>query len=78
MNNNNIFTKEDKLTTAKVARILKKSDEFIRVCLQKGLFPFGYAVKLPGRKKYNYYINTEEFNKYIGNNVQNKEKYLFP
>ena len=36
----------NKLTTQKVARILNKSDEFIRVGLQRGLLPFGFAIKL--------------------------------
>ena len=53
----------NKLTTQKVARILNKSDEFIRVGLQRGLLPFGFAIKLPGRKKYNYYINKILINK---------------
>ena len=37
------------------------SQQFIRVGLQRGLFPWGYAVKIGGRR-YTYYINERKFN----------------
>lgn len=55
-----------RLTTQKVARIMQKSDEFVRVGLQRGFLPFGYAVKLPNRHKYTYYINQKQFEEYLG------------
>jgi hypothetical protein len=57
-----------KLTTQQVARIMGKSDEFVRVGLQRGILPFGYAFKLPERKKYSYYINPKQFEEFIKNN----------
>lgn len=39
--------KNKKITIQQVARILGKSDEFVRVGLQRGILPFGEAYKLP-------------------------------
>lgn len=61
-----------RLTTQKVARIMQKSDEFVRVGLQRGFLPFGYAVKLPNRHKYTYYINQKQFEEYLGVDPINK------
>ena len=36
-----------RISIQKVARILGKSDEFVRVGLQRGLLPFGTAYQLP-------------------------------
>lgn len=36
-----------RITIQQVARILGKSDEFIRVGLQRGILPFGTAYILP-------------------------------
>ena len=63
-----------RLTTQKVARIMQKSDEFVRVGLQRGFLPFGYAVKLPNRHKYTYYINQKQFEEYLGVDPINKEE----
>lgn len=63
-----------RLTTQKVARILGKSDEFVRVGLQRGFLPFGYAVKLPNRHKYTYYINPKQFENYLGADPTYKEE----
>lgn len=64
----------NRLTTQKVARIMGKSDEFVRVGLQRGLLPFGYAVKLPNRQKYTYYINPKQFQNYLGVDPISNEK----
>ncbi len=63
-----------RLTTQKVARIMQKSDEFVRVGLQRGFLPFGYAVKLPNRHKYTYYINPKQFEEYLGVDPKSKEE----
>lgn len=57
---------KERLTTAKVARYLNKSDEFVRYGLIKGILPFGIAQKLPNRKRYSYYINPKLFYSYLG------------
>lgn len=57
----------NRLTTQKVARIMGKSDEFVRVRFTTSdFFPFGYAIKLPNRHKYTYYINQKQFEDYLG------------
>lgn len=62
----------DKLTTAEVARIMQKSDEFVRYGLINNILPFGKAIKLPKSDKYNFFINPKEFWEYIGD-ITNKE-----
>ena len=57
-----------------VARLMKKSPQFIRVGLQRGLLPIGHAIQNPGGK-YSYYISPKLFEEYTGIKVeQDKEK----
>ncbi|BCJ92827.1 hypothetical protein acsn021_03960 [Anaerocolumna cellulosilytica] len=49
----------NKLTVAQTARLMNKSEQFIRVGLQRGILPFGYAVKTS--TKWNYYISISKF-----------------
>lgn len=54
-----------KISTAEAARCLGKSNQFVRVGLQRGLLPFGNAV--PGtRERFNYYISPIRFRDYVG------------
>lgn len=46
-----------------VAKALGKSPQTIRICLQRGLFPFGTAVKMSGR--WTYIIYPEKFEEYV-------------
>ncbi len=54
-----------KISPADAARIIGKSDQFVRIGLQRGLLkshgePIGVAVKLvPPSKRYTYYINPK-------------------
>lgn len=54
-----------KVTVKAAARCLGKSEQFIRVGLQRGLLPFGNAVPGIG-KSWNYYINPAKFRDYVG------------
>ena len=47
-----------------VAEIIGKSPQFVRIGLQRGLLPFGIAVKTSSQ--YTYYISPSKFYKYIG------------
>jgi len=47
------------------AKMLGKSRQFIRVSLQRGIAPFGFAVKLSG-DKFSYHISPKKLNEYIG------------
>lgn len=54
-----------------VAKELKKSQQFVRIGLQRGILPFGTAQIVSGNK-YSYYISPEKFYKYIGKPIPNK------
>lgn len=41
----------------------KVSEQFVRIGLQRGLLPFGFAVKMSS--KYTYYINKEQLEAYL-------------
>lgn len=47
------------------ARRLGKSDQFVRIALQRGLAPFGFATKISGAK-YSYHISPKLFEQYQG------------
>lgn len=55
---------EKNISIKEAANKMGKSEQFVRVGLQRGLLPFGVAVKLSS--KYTYYINPKQFNDYIG------------
>ena len=59
-NNNEIKT----ITIKEVARRLGKSEQFVRIGLQKGILPFGTAVQLSSR--YTYHISIKLLNEYLG------------
>lgn len=54
-----------KISTAAAARCLGKSNQFVRVGLQRGSLPFGSAVPGTG-DKFNYYISPARFRDYVG------------
>lgn len=47
-----------------VAKAMGKSEMFVRIGLQRGLLPFGIAIKISS--KYTYYISPSKFYEYIG------------
>lgn len=53
------------LPIADAARLLGKSEQFVRVALQRGLAPFGFATKITGGK-YSYHISPKQFKEYQG------------
>ncbi len=54
-----------RIGTRTAARCLGKSEQFIRIGLQRGLLPFGNAVPGTG-SAWNYYINPVKFRDYVG------------
>lgn len=52
------------LPVEEAAKIMGKSRQFVRVGLQRGLLPFGSAVKLSS--KWTYYISPPRFYEYVG------------
>lgn len=57
------------MKVTEAARIMGKDPQFIRIGLQRGLLPFGWAIKTdPNNKKYSYYISEKLFNEFVGAN----------
>lgn len=52
------------ITVKQAAETMGKCQQFVRVGLQRGLLPFGTAVKVHTR--YNYYISPKLFYEYVG------------
>lgn len=52
------------LKVVECARLLGKSEQFIRIGLQRGVPPFGYAVKMSSR--WSYHISDKKVYEYLG------------
>jgi hypothetical protein len=48
------------MSVAEASKLMGVSLQFIRVGLQKGVLPFGYAVQIT-RGRYTYYISRQKF-----------------
>jgi hypothetical protein len=48
----------------KAAKLMGKGEQFVRVGLQKGIFPWGYAVKTSSQ--YTYFISAAKFTEHTG------------
>lgn len=59
---------EKRLSVEMAAKFLAKSEQFIRVSLQRGTAPFGFAVMMPSGK-WSYHISPKKFFEYIGKAV---------
>lgn len=53
------------MKVSECARIMGKSDQFVRLGIQRKEFPFGTAVKVSGNR-YNYHIAPKAFWDYMG------------
>jgi plasmid maintenance system antidote protein VapI len=51
------------ISVAECAKLLGKSEQFVRVALQTGVAPFGFAVK--NKTVYSYHISPKKLNEYI-------------
>ena len=58
-------TPSKKMTVEEAARRLGKSEQFIRISLQRGTAPFGFATQM-GSGKWCYHISPKKFAEYIG------------
>lgn len=52
------------VSISECARILGKSEQFVRVALQTGVAPFGFAVK--NKTVYSYHISPKKLAEYVG------------
>lgn len=57
------FDETKNISVAECAKILGKSEQFVRVALQTGVAPFGFAVK--NKTMYSYHISPKKLNEYI-------------
>lgn len=52
------------ISVAECAKMIGKSEQFVRIALQKGVAPFGFAVK--NKSVYSYHISPQKLKEYIG------------
>ena len=55
---------DERLTVSKSAKLMNKSERFVRIGLQRNLLPFGIAIKTSS--KYAYYMSSKKFSEYKG------------
>lgn len=58
------------MNVTECAKLLKKSPQFVRVGIQRGILPFGYAVKISG-ERYTYHISKHKVYEYLGKEFMN-------
>lgn len=56
--------KNGRLSVEEAAKLLGANAQFIRIGLQQGVFPWGYAVKTSSH--YTYFIMPNKFEEYTG------------
>lgn len=56
---------EHSLTVEEASKLMGVSRQFVRVGLQKGVLPFGYAVKVSSNR-WTYFISKEKFLEHTG------------
>ena len=56
---------ENNMTIEEASRLMGVSRQFVRVGLQKGIFPFGYAVQVSARR-FTYFISRQKFIEHTG------------
>ncbi len=54
----------NRLSVVDAAALMGVTQQFIRIGLQKNVFPFGYAVKR--ERRWSYYISPVKFTEYTG------------
>lgn len=61
--------KKQTLSIKETARILDKSEQFVRIGLQRGILPFGHAFQIVGEgrhHRYSYVVYRKKLEEYIG------------
>ena len=52
------------LKVSEAAKLMGKSQQFVRIGLQRGILPIGYAVKMSS--KWSYHISAHKVYEYLG------------
>ncbi len=60
------------IKVSEAAKLMGKSEQFVRIQLQRGLLPIGCAKQNPNGK-YSYYISPKLFEEFTGIKVTKKE-----
>jgi hypothetical protein len=60
----------NRMSISQTAHLMNVSEQFIRIGLQRGIFPFGYAVKMSSR--WTYFISADKFTEHTGIQVVNE------
>lgn len=55
---------DNRLSVKQVAQLMGTSQQFIRIGLQRGVFPWGYAVKMSSI--WTYFISSHKFYEHTG------------
>lgn len=58
--------KKAKVTVKRAAEILGKSQQFVRIGLQRNILPFGVAMQMPGKTTYTYHMSPKKLCDYAG------------
>jgi hypothetical protein len=56
---------ENSMTIAEAAKLMGVSSQFVRIGLQRGILPFGYAVQV-SKQRYTYFISRQKFSEHTG------------
>ena len=56
---------QNNMTIEEASRLMGVSQQFVRVGLQKGILPFGYAVKISAGR-FTYFISKQKFLEHTG------------
>ena len=59
-----MYENDNRLSVARAAELMDVSQQFIRIGLQRGILPFGYAVQTSS--KWTYYISPSKFTESTG------------
>lgn len=51
---------KNNMTVAEASQLMGVSRQFVRIGLQRGVFPFGYAVRI-STGRFTYFISREKF-----------------
>ena len=62
------MSKENKMSIAEAARLMGVSPQYVRVGLQRGILPWGYAVQVASNR-YTYFISRQKFTEATGISV---------
>lgn len=55
-----------KISVQQAARMMGKSDLYVREAIKRELFDWGYTIKMPGSSRYSYYIAPAGFLAFLG------------